>query len=209
MPPPIRRSAYDSKAATKALKEAGLDEEGRWLVPAQGQEAAHDRGAEPDQGSQPGAVRGGRAGRRGLDGARPGRDPCRAAAGRVRDRPPGQGRVRGGRRRCDRSASTPTCIRSWPRARRWPVGSNIIGVQDPELDALLVKARAPGTDEERKAAYKALQEQLGKGRYVLPLAFADEVVVARDTVEGPAVRQVTDPSDRFWDVLTWRLAEDR
>jgi peptide/nickel transport system substrate-binding protein len=87
--------------------------------------------------------------------------------------------------------------------------SNIIGLQDPELDALLVKARAPGTMEERKAAYKALQEQLAKGRYALPLAFPDEVVVARDTLEGPVVRQVTDPSDRFWDVLTWRLAEGR
>jgi peptide/nickel transport system substrate-binding protein len=87
--------------------------------------------------------------------------------------------------------------------------SNIIGVQDPDLDKLLVKARAPGTDEERKAAYKALQEQLAKGRYALPLAFPDEVVVARDTLEGPVIRQVTDPSDRFWDVLTWRLAEGR
>ena len=87
--------------------------------------------------------------------------------------------------------------------------SNIIGVQDPELDKLLVKARAPGTADERKAAYKALQAQLAKGRYMLPLAFADEVVVAHDVLEGPAVRQVVDPSDRFWDVLTWRLADDR
>ncbi len=87
--------------------------------------------------------------------------------------------------------------------------SNIIGVQDPDLDELLIKARAPGTEVDRKAAYKALQEQLAKGRYALPLAFPDEVVVARDTVEGPVIRQVTDPSDRFWDVLTWRLAEGR
>ena len=87
--------------------------------------------------------------------------------------------------------------------------SNIIGVQDPDLDKLLVAARAPGGEVERKAAYKALQEQLAKGRYALPLAFPDEVVVARDTLQGPVVRQVTDPSDRFWDVLTWRLAEGR
>jgi peptide/nickel transport system substrate-binding protein len=87
--------------------------------------------------------------------------------------------------------------------------SNVIGAQDPALDELLVKARAPGSVEERKAAYKALQEQLAKGRYLLPLAFPDEVVVARDTLVGPAIRQVTDVSDRFWDVLTWRLADDR
>jgi peptide/nickel transport system substrate-binding protein len=88
-------------------------------------------------------------------------------------------------------------------------GSNVMGVQDPALDALLVKARAPGTDAARAAAYSALQKQLAKGRYLLPLAFADEVVVVHDAVQGPAVRQVTDPSDRFWDVLTWRLAVDR
>jgi beta-xylosidase len=29
------------------------------------------------------------------------------------------------------------------------------------------------------------------------------------TVEGPTVRQVADPADRFWDVLTWRLAAGR
>lgn len=87
-------------------------------------------------------------------------------------------------------------------------GSNVIGLQEPDLDKLLAAARAPGTDAERKAAYKALQEQLAKGRYLLPLAFADEVLVAHDVLEGPVVRQVVDRSDRFWDVLTWRLADD-
>jgi peptide/nickel transport system substrate-binding protein len=88
-------------------------------------------------------------------------------------------------------------------------GSNVIGLQDPALDALLVAARKPGTASVRAAAYSALQVQLGKGRYLLPLAFADESIVVRDTLEGPVPRQVADPSDRFWDVLTWRLAADR
>ena len=88
-------------------------------------------------------------------------------------------------------------------------GSNVMGVQSADLDALLEKARAPGSASVRKAAYSALQKQLAAGRYVLPLAFADEVVVFRDTVQGPTIRQVTDGSDRFWDVLTWRLAVDR
>jgi peptide/nickel transport system substrate-binding protein len=88
-------------------------------------------------------------------------------------------------------------------------GSNIAGVQDPTLDKLLKAARAPGTDEQREAAYSALEKQLGLGRYLLPLAFADEAVVVRNTVSGPAIRQVGDPADRFWDVLTWRLAADR
>jgi peptide/nickel transport system substrate-binding protein len=88
-------------------------------------------------------------------------------------------------------------------------GSNVMGVQDTTLDALLVKARAPGTDAARKAAYSALQKQLAVGRYLLPLAFPDEAVVLRDSLQGPVARQVNDPSDRFWDVLTWRLAVDR
>jgi peptide/nickel transport system substrate-binding protein len=87
--------------------------------------------------------------------------------------------------------------------------SNFIGVQDPVLDGLLTTARQAISDDDRRAAYKALQEQLAKGRYLLPLVFADEVVVVRDVLEGPTIRQVTDPSDRFWDVLTWRLADDR
>ena len=88
-------------------------------------------------------------------------------------------------------------------------GSNVIGLQDPTLDGLLVAARKPGSDSERAAAYSALQVQLAKGEYLLPLAFADEPVVVRDTLQGPSLRQVSDRSDRFWDVLTWRLAADR
>ena len=88
-------------------------------------------------------------------------------------------------------------------------GSNIIGLQDPALDALLLAARKPASPEDRGAAYKALQVQLASGMYLLPLAFADEPIVVRDTLQGPRLRQVADRSDRFWDVLTWRLAADR
>ena len=88
-------------------------------------------------------------------------------------------------------------------------GSNILGLQEPKLDELLEAARAPGTDEARTKAYAALQEALAAGRYLLPLAYANESIVVRDTVEGPSVRQVADPADRFWDVLTWRLAAGR
>jgi peptide/nickel transport system substrate-binding protein len=88
-------------------------------------------------------------------------------------------------------------------------GSNVSGVQNERLDELLVKARAPGSAKVRAAAYTALQEHLAAGRFVLPIAFADEVVLVHETLEGVAVRQVTDPSDRFWDVLTWRLADGR
>jgi peptide/nickel transport system substrate-binding protein len=88
-------------------------------------------------------------------------------------------------------------------------GSNVIGLQDPDLDKLLVAARKPASGADRSAAYAALQVQLAKGQYLLPLAFADEPIVVRDTLQGPRLRQVADRSDRFWDVLTWRLAADR
>ena len=44
---------------------------------------------------------------------------------------------------------------------------------------------------------------------MLPIAFADEVVVVRDTLEDVLVQPVSDGSDRYWDVLTWRLANGR
>jgi ABC-type transport system substrate-binding protein len=88
-------------------------------------------------------------------------------------------------------------------------GSNVIGLQDPTLDELLTAARKPALTADRVAAYSALQKRLAAGMYLLPLAFADEGIVVRDTLQGPDLRQVADRSDRFWDVLTWRLAADR
>jgi peptide/nickel transport system substrate-binding protein len=88
-------------------------------------------------------------------------------------------------------------------------GLNVIGLQSAPLDALLAAARKPGEMTVRKAAYSALQKQLTEGRFLFPIAFADEVVVVRDEVEGVVTQPVGDPSDRFWDVLTWRLANGR
>jgi peptide/nickel transport system substrate-binding protein len=88
-------------------------------------------------------------------------------------------------------------------------GSNFAGLQDAGLDKLLTAARAPGAVDARKAAYSALQKQLAIGTYMLPLAFRDVVVVVSDRVTGPVARAVSDPADRFWDVLTWRLAVGR
>lgn len=88
-------------------------------------------------------------------------------------------------------------------------GSNYSGIQDGALDTLLEAARAPGTDEARKAAYAALQVRLAERNYLLPVAFRETVVIVRDTLTGPEIRTLGDPGDRFWDVLTWRLAYDR
>jgi peptide/nickel transport system substrate-binding protein len=85
-------------------------------------------------------------------------------------------------------------------------GANLPGLQDPTLDRLLVTARAPGSQAARLAAYRALQDRLAATLPILPLAFRDEVVVFRDTVTGPTPRPIGEPGERFWDVLTWRLA---
>jgi peptide/nickel transport system substrate-binding protein len=86
-------------------------------------------------------------------------------------------------------------------------GSNISGLQSVELDKLLVAARTPVDDAARITAYAALQTRLREQSYVLPLAFRDEYVLFRDTVSGPEPRTVSGPWDRYWDVLTWRLAD--
>ncbi len=88
-------------------------------------------------------------------------------------------------------------------------GSNFSGLQDPVLDKLLIKARAPGTSEVRAAAYVALQARLVESSYILPVAFRDLIVVVRNTLTGPRPRPIGGPGDRFWDVLTWRLADGR
>jgi peptide/nickel transport system substrate-binding protein len=86
-------------------------------------------------------------------------------------------------------------------------GSNVIGLQDPDLDKLLVAARTPIVPATRVANYSALEVRLAARNYLLPLAFRDEYVVFRDTVVGPESRLVGASGDRYWDVLTWRLAD--
>src|SRR5439155_6789024 len=71
-------------------------------------------------------------------------------------------------------------------------GANVIGLQDPLLDALLQTARKPATDEARIAAYSALQKRLAGGTYLLPIAWPDDVIVVSNRVVGPAVREVAD-----------------
>ncbi len=88
-------------------------------------------------------------------------------------------------------------------------GSNISGVQSLVLDEKLTAARKPGSLAARQKAYSALQAFLAEVQVVLPLYFRDLPVVLGDAVTGPTIRQLGDPGDRFWDVLTWRLASGR
>ena len=201
---------YDVDAAKTALKAAG------WTQAADGW---HLPGAKtplviellsPDEASNPAAYAAAAAVARDWNATRAvasSTAPCRPA--QFVDRPAREGRLqRRGRRRHHR-----------PRPRPVPVAG-----LEPDRDRRLERHRAPGPGARRaarggprpghatasaKAAYSALQKQLAAGRYLLPLAFADESVVVRDTVDGPVIRQVADPADRFWDVLTWRLAAGR
>ncbi|HEX5824074.1 MAG TPA: peptide ABC transporter substrate-binding protein [Candidatus Limnocylindrales bacterium] len=88
-------------------------------------------------------------------------------------------------------------------------GANVSGLQDPVLDRLLETARKPATEDARRAAFVALQARLAAGTYALPIVWPDSVVAVRERVLGPSIRTVADGSERFWDVLTWRLADTR
>jgi peptide/nickel transport system substrate-binding protein len=87
-------------------------------------------------------------------------------------------------------------------------GTNLAGYQDPALDPLLEAARKPGTPEERAVAWKALLTALAARQPLLPLAWNDEVMLARG-LDGDTPRLIADTGDRYWDVLAWRLAADR
>lgn len=88
-------------------------------------------------------------------------------------------------------------------------GANLTGIQDSTLDHLLVAARSPGKDAARRTAYSKLQAALVSNPPMLPLFFQDDLVVVDSRVLGPAIRSLGDLSDRYWDVLTWRLADGR
>ncbi len=87
-------------------------------------------------------------------------------------------------------------------------GSNVAGYQDPALDTLLEAARAPGADAARTSAWTALLKGLAARMPLLPIAWAQDVVVTR-SVSGMTPRLITRSGDRYWDVLSWRLAADR
>jgi peptide/nickel transport system substrate-binding protein len=87
-------------------------------------------------------------------------------------------------------------------------GMNLSGYQDPVLDKVLEAARAPGPQETRAATWKALLAGISAQMPILPLAWADEVFLERG-LEGPAPRLIVGPGDRFGDVLAWRLAAVR
>ncbi|MCU0483824.1 MAG: ABC transporter substrate-binding protein [Chloroflexi bacterium] len=86
-------------------------------------------------------------------------------------------------------------------------GSNIAGVQDATIDKALSAASEPGTTAQRKKSMSRLQQVLVQRLPILPLVFRDHLYLVPEALEGPTERPLSDPSERFWDVLTWRLAD--
>jgi peptide/nickel transport system substrate-binding protein len=88
-------------------------------------------------------------------------------------------------------------------------GANVSGIQIPVLDQKLVAARRYADSKTRLAAFRDLQVYLGQTEPALPLYFRDTAFVVNKRVFGPSPVVIGDGSGRYWDVLTWRLANGR
>ena len=89
-----------------------------------------------------------------------------------------------------------------------PAGSNLTGVQDQGLDRLLANVRTTADPTDRQTAVSALEKYVTSNVLILPICFADYEFVVSHRVQGPSPDEIADPSDRYWDVLDWRLASD-
>lgn len=89
-----------------------------------------------------------------------------------------------------------------------PAGSNLSGVSDKSLDALLMAVRTTSDPTARQAAISALEKYVSTNVLMLPICFADYEFVVADRVQGVSTNEIADPSGRYWDVLDWRLASD-
>ena len=207
--PPIRPSPTTGRPRGKALLAAGWVEQGRRLASTARRKASRSRCSAPTRSRTRSSGRPRDRSRR--TGARWASRSTHVGlpAGAFVDRSTGQGRLPGRRRRRDDRAGPgplsaarlePDRHRRFERHRASRTRRSTSCSSAPARRARWRPGRRPIRSSRRSSA---------KGRYLLPLAFPDEVVVVRDTVDGPVSRQVADASDRFWDVLTWRLAEDR
>ena len=128
---------------------------------------------------------------------------------RVRDGPSGERRLqRRGRRRHGRPRPRPVSV-----ARLEPDRDRRLEHHRPAGSGARRAARGgPRPGHRRRPQGRLLDAPEGGSRRVATCSrwpsrtsrssFATRVI-------GPAIRQVADPADRFWDVLTWRLAAGR
>lgn len=89
-----------------------------------------------------------------------------------------------------------------------PAGSNLSGISDTTLDRLLIAVHTTSDAKDRKTAVSELEAYVASNVLMLPVCFEDYVFAVSDRVQGRVATQIADPSDRYWDVLDWRLASD-
>jgi len=85
-------------------------------------------------------------------------------------------------------------------------GSNVSGVQDTQLDQLLIAVHKTTDPVARQAAVSSLEKYISTTEPILPLLFRNYDLVVSNRVRGVLSDQIAYPQDRFWDVLDWRLA---
>ncbi len=85
-------------------------------------------------------------------------------------------------------------------------GTNLAGFENTSFDALLAAAHGYATPAIHTQRVAALTTAFAAQTPFLPLVFPARVVVYRDAVTGPGIVPLGNPSDRFWDILDWRLA---
>ena len=82
-------------------------------------------------------------------------------------------------------------------------------MQDNQLDQLLVAVRKTDDAVARQAAISALEKYVSTTLPILPLVFREYDLVVSNKVRELISNQIAYPSDRFWDVIDWRLASGR
>ena len=87
-------------------------------------------------------------------------------------------------------------------------GSNVSGVQDQTLDGLLQVARKTVDPVARQVAVSAVERYVSTTVPILPLMFRDYDLVVASRLRNVYGVDIADPSNRFWDVVDWRLASD-
>jgi peptide/nickel transport system substrate-binding protein len=198
---------FDRAAARKALREAGwgVTDGGRLSAPKHAEPFAFDL-LSPDVATNPAAV---------VAAASIAAD-WRALGLDVTPEPLPPDELVGARLRPGRFAAALVDINVGLDPDLYPLlastqgtsqGLNLSGLVDRDLDKLLEAARAPGSEAARKDAYRALQARLAERQYVLPICFHQELVVASESVLGIDPRELGSIGDRYWDVLSWRLAD--
>jgi ABC-type transport system substrate-binding protein len=88
-------------------------------------------------------------------------------------------------------------------------GSNVSGVQDTQLDQLLIAVHKTSDPVDRQAAVSALEKYVSTTLPILPLMFREYDLVVSNRVREVVSNEISYPSDRFWDVIDWRLASGR